>query len=87
MKYLDAKQKDTIRDSSDDSNTTSAGRVFYENTCMKAVNQSIGRAIRHRGDYAAILLGTSYVRCIDVVLVIKMIVLVYVLRLYSRLSL
>ncbi|KAM4747335.1 ATP-dependent DNA helicase DDX11 [Rhinophrynus dorsalis] len=34
----------------------SAGRVLIENLCMKAVNQSIGRAIRHRGDYASILL-------------------------------
>ena len=33
-----------------------AGQVHYENLCMKAVNQSIGRAIRHRGDYATILL-------------------------------
>ncbi|XP_012945666.1 ATP-dependent DNA helicase DDX11 [Aplysia californica] len=33
-----------------------AGQVHYENLCMKAVNQSIGRAIRHREDYAAILL-------------------------------
>jgi hypothetical protein len=24
----------------------SAGQVYYENLCMKAVNQSIGRAIR-----------------------------------------
>lgn len=33
-----------------------AARDFYENVCMRAVNQSVGRAIRHRGDYAAILL-------------------------------
>ncbi len=33
-----------------------AAQVFYENVCMRAVNQSIGRAIRHRGDYAAIVL-------------------------------
>lgn len=32
------------------------GREFYENACMRAVNQSVGRAIRHRGDYAAIVL-------------------------------
>ncbi|TRZ02600.1 hypothetical protein DNTS_016289 [Danionella cerebrum] len=34
----------------------SPGRALVESLCMKAVNQSIGRAIRHRGDYASIVL-------------------------------
>ncbi|CAL8358727.1 unnamed protein product [Lota lota] len=34
----------------------SPGQALIENLCMKAVNQSIGRAIRHRGDYASIVL-------------------------------
>ncbi|CEP13877.1 hypothetical protein [Parasitella parasitica] len=35
---------------------SNAGTEYYENLCMRGVNQSIGRAIRHRGDYATIIL-------------------------------
>uniref|UniRef100_A0A3Q2Y8N9 DEAD/H (Asp-Glu-Ala-Asp/His) box helicase 11 n=1 Tax=Hippocampus comes TaxID=109280 RepID=A0A3Q2Y8N9_HIPCM len=34
----------------------SPGQALIENLCMKAVNQSIGRAIRHRSDYSSIVL-------------------------------
>ncbi|EIN12348.1 DNA repair helicase [Punctularia strigosozonata HHB-11173 SS5] len=33
-----------------------AAHELYENMCMNAVNQSIGRAIRHRADWASIVL-------------------------------
>lgn len=36
-----------------------AGREYYEDLCMKAVNQCVGRVIRHRDDYAAIVLADA----------------------------
>jgi chromosome transmission fidelity protein 1 len=36
---------------------SSSTREHMENICMKAVNQTIGRAIRHKNDYACILLA------------------------------
>ena len=35
------------------------GRAYYEALCMRAVNQSVGRAIRHVGDYAAIVFADA----------------------------
>lgn len=35
---------------------TAAARDFADNTCMRAVNQAIGRAVRHKNDWSAILL-------------------------------
>eukprot|EP00884_Botryococcus_braunii_P018140 jgi/Botrbrau1/5009/Bobra.0396s0030.1 len=37
----------------------SPGRQYYEDLCMKAVNQCVGRVIRHRNDWAAIILADS----------------------------
>lgn len=44
MKYLN----DNVR--------AGAGNEYYENTCMKAVNQCIGRAVRHINDYSTVIL-------------------------------
>ena len=35
------------------------GQLYYESLCFKAVNQSIGRAIRHQRDYATLILADA----------------------------
>ncbi|KAG0031020.1 DEAD H (Asp-Glu-Ala-Asp His) box helicase 11 [Podila clonocystis] len=56
MRYMDQVQQLEQGHISSGTMRMTAGSEYYENLCMRAVNQSIGRAIRHRSDYAAIVL-------------------------------
>lgn len=49
-------QQRTVARGGTEAEGAAAARSVYENSCMRAVNQSIGRAIRHRKDYATIFM-------------------------------
>ena len=53
LEYIEQK---TMNQGGSREKAKAAGREFYENACMRAVNQSIGRAIRHQKDFASIIL-------------------------------
>lgn len=46
----------TLKENARGGDGKAAARDYYENACMRAVNQCVGRAIRHKGDYAAIMM-------------------------------
>ena len=52
MEYLDIQQKQAANNSS---SSLTAGRAYYEALCARGVNQSVGRAIRRKDDYATMI--------------------------------
>lgn len=56
IKSIELKEKMNFIEKQSSKDGKRAANEYYENLCMKAVNQSIGRAIRHQRDYASILL-------------------------------
>lgn len=51
-----AEQKAKLKYIEEKAGNVAATRDFADNTCMRAVNQAIGRAVRHKNDWSAILL-------------------------------
>ncbi|XP_006462645.1 histidine phosphotransfer protein [Agaricus bisporus var. bisporus H97] len=54
LKYV--KQLEERRGFKREKGQKDAAAELYENMCMNSVNQSIGRAIRHKGDWASLIL-------------------------------
>ncbi|KAJ5067720.1 atp-dependent DNA helicase ddx11-related [Anaeramoeba ignava] len=61
IRFWDQKKMDHIKINQEKTNVSNAssGKDYYDNLCMRAVNQSIGRSIRHKNDYAVIMLIDS----------------------------
>ena len=53
MEYLEQR---AVQDGGSIQEGRAAAQEYYVNACMRTVNQSIGRAIRHKDDFASIIL-------------------------------
>ncbi|KAF8630963.1 hypothetical protein AX17_005319 [Amanita inopinata Kibby_2008] len=56
LKYVKRQEEKRNGVSRSENSKRDAAGELYENMCMNAVNQSIGRAIRHKGDWASLIL-------------------------------
>lgn len=56
IKSQELREKMAYMDSKSKLEGGTSGSQYYENICMKSVNQCIGRSIRHKGDYACIIM-------------------------------